>query len=535
MRLLFQTLTLLLLTTVLQAQTRDTIYLWPDKVPNEKMEKHPPIRTDNTKGNVTRITAITNPALIVFEPEKPNNKGVGVIVCPGGGYNILAIDKEGYEIAEWLNKLGYTAFVLQYRVPNNQLGAMNDIQRAIRIVRNEANHYHLSSEKIGVVGFSAGGNLVARSSTLYAKDSYTKTDAIDKLSCKPNFSMLVYPAYLDKGKDRSITPELVLGKDLPPFFIFGTADDSHGNSSLVFAQALRDNKTAVELHLLQEGGHGYGMRPGNIAAKTWPSLAEGWLDMTIESINNKIRTSNFPKSTIHPSSIPKKENVWVFIMAGQSNMAGRGFVEPKDTIPSKRILTINKNKEIILAKEPLNIYEPAFIGLDCGLSFGKRLIEQIPDSISVLILPTAVGGSSIYKWLGDSIHRDVPLLTNFKEKVELGKSIGQLKGILWHQGESDANKNNSFEYEDRLSELFIHFREIAGDNELPILSGELGAFSENEYFKRINGQIRNYASNHDLILIKTSDLNHKGDSLHFDSAGQRLMGKRFADEYIKKY
>lgn len=368
MRLIFQTISFLLFTTILQGQIRDTIYLWPDKVPNEKMEKHPPVQTENTKGNVTRITDITDPALVVFEPEKTNNRGVGIIVCPGGGYNILAIDKEGYEIAAWLNKLGYTAFVLQYRVPNNQLGALNDVQRAIRVVRNKADHYRLHPEKIGLIGFSAGGSLCARASTQFAIDSYPKTDAIDKLSCKPDFSMLVYPAYLDKGKDRSITPELVLGKNVPPFFIFGTSDDYFGNSSLVFAQALRDNKTPVELHFLQTGGHGYGIRSGNVAAKTWPSLAKNWLDMTLKSISKNIWTKNFPKSTVYVNSTPKKENLWVFVMAGQSNMAGRGFVEPMDTIQSKRILTINKNNQIIQAKEPLSIYEPAFIGLDCGLS-----------------------------------------------------------------------------------------------------------------------------------------------------------------------
>lgn len=287
MRILFQIVSLLLFSSMLQAQTKDTIYLWPDKVPNEKTEKHAPVQTDNTKGDVTRLTAVTNPALVVFEPKNSNN-GIGIIICPGGGYDILAIDKEGYEIAEWLNKLGYTAFVLQYRVPKNQLGALNDIQRAIRVIRNKADLYHLNPKKIGAIGFSAGGSLVARASTLFNNDSYTKADAIDKLSCKPNFSMLVYPAYLDKGEDRSITPELTVDKDVPPFFIFGTSDDYYGNSSIVFAQALRDNQTPVELHLLQSGGHGYGLRPGNIAAKTWPSLAEIWLNMTIKSINEKI-------------------------------------------------------------------------------------------------------------------------------------------------------------------------------------------------------------------------------------------------------
>ncbi|MDW5288768.1 alpha/beta hydrolase [Formosa sp. PL04] len=286
MRLLFQIFIYILFTSALHAQIRDTIYLWPDQVPNEKKEKHVPVQTANTGGDVSRITDITNPAIVVFEPAaNSNNSGVGVIVCPGGGYRILAIDKEGYEIAKWLNELGYTAFVLQYRVPNNQLGALNDIQRAIRVVRSRADHYDLNPQKIGAIGFSAGGSLVARASTQFTKDSYTKTDAIDTLSSKPNFSMLVYPAYLDKGEDRSITPELELSTGVPPFFIFGTSDDQHGNSSLVFTQALRDYQIPVELHMMQNGGHGYGMRPGNISAITWPSLAAIWLDMTIKSIN----------------------------------------------------------------------------------------------------------------------------------------------------------------------------------------------------------------------------------------------------------
>jgi len=273
----FLTIGMLFFSSMIQAQIRDTIYLWTDKVPGEKEAKHAPVQTDNTKGNVVRITNVTNPALVVFEPVKQNDSGVGIIICPGGGYNILAIDKEGYEIAEWLNKLGYTAFVLQYRVPQKQEGALNDIQRAIRMVRSNSLKYNLNSEKIGVLGFSAGGSLCARASTRITSDTYEKSDSFDTLSSRPNFAMLIYPAYLDKGKDRSITPELQLTKETPPFFIFGTADDVYGNSTLVMATALRDNKIPVELHLLPRGGHGYGKRPGNIAAETWPKLAKEWL------------------------------------------------------------------------------------------------------------------------------------------------------------------------------------------------------------------------------------------------------------------
>ncbi|MFC2138805.1 alpha/beta hydrolase [Bacteroidota bacterium] len=256
------------------AQDKDTIYLWPGKVPGETESKHDPVQTSNTSRNVIRLTDVTNPALIVFEPEVSVNNGNSVIVCPGGGYNILAIDIEGYEVAKWFNKLGFTAFVLQYRVPNKQKEALYDIHRAIRLVRDRM---ETSKGQIGVLGFSAGGSLCARASTSFTQENYTKTDRIDSISCRPDFAILIYPAYLDKGENRSLTPELLVDNNTPPMFIFGTADDKYGNSSLVMATALRDEKIPVELHLLPYGGHGYGLRPGNIAAETWPLLAEIWL------------------------------------------------------------------------------------------------------------------------------------------------------------------------------------------------------------------------------------------------------------------
>ena len=279
---LFSTLILILLFTVANyAQTRNTIHLWAGKVPGEKEDKHEPIKTSNTRGNVIRLTDITNPAVIVFEPDVSVNNGAGVIVCPGGGYKILAIDKEGYEVAEWLNKLGFTAFVLQYRVPDKQEEALFDIQRAIRVIRSKAPAWALNTSKLGVLGFSAGGSLSARASTRYAVDTYAKMDSIDSISCRPDFAVLIYSSSLDDGENRSLTPELLVDNNTPPMFIFGTSDDRFGNGSLVMAAALRDNEVPVEVHLLQEGGHGYGMRPGNIAAETWPLLAEDWLNKVV--------------------------------------------------------------------------------------------------------------------------------------------------------------------------------------------------------------------------------------------------------------
>lgn len=247
------------------------------------------------------------------------------------------------------------------------------------------------------------------------------------------------------------------------------------------------------------------------------------------------RTQFFPKVEVKAGKLPVKHNVWVFLLAGQSNMAGRGWVEPQDTVPEDRVLTINKAGQLIVAKEPLHFYEPSLTGLDCGLSFGRTLIQQVPDSISVLVLPTAVGGSSISQWVGDSLHRNVKLLSNFTEKIRVGINYGQIKGILWHQGESDANFESIPLYKNKLSQLFSEFRNIAKDPELPILIGELGSYSDNnENWMRINDQIRLYAStDRRVAVVGTSDLHNKGDNVHFDSEGQRNLGQRFALAYLE--
>lgn len=265
------------------AQENEIIRLWPGAVPGESDPKHEPVQTDNTSGDVKRITDITDPAIIVFPASADKNNSAGIIVCPGGGYSILAIDKEGYEVAKWLNLLGFSAFVLQYRVPKKQEGALQDIQRAIRIVRNNANNWKINPDKLGIIGFSAGGSLCARASTLYNEKKYPRVDDKDDVSCKPNFALLIYPAYLDQGENRSLTPELQVDENTPPAFIFQTADDRLGNSALVYTTALRDAKVPVELHFLAEGGHGYGLRMGNPAAETWPKLAENWLQKVIEN------------------------------------------------------------------------------------------------------------------------------------------------------------------------------------------------------------------------------------------------------------
>ncbi|MBT4408779.1 MAG: alpha/beta hydrolase [Bacteroidetes bacterium] len=266
---------LMMLSLSLIAQCDLKIKLWPDRPPGQTALPQKAVETDNHSGNVTRLSDITNPLLEVFLPDEELSNGVAIIVCPGGGYNILAIDLEGYEVAEWLSSLGYTAFVLQYRVPKNRAGALQDIQRAIRLVRMKTGKHGV--KKVGVMGFSAGGHLSASAATRSEEHFYEPIDDADKESALPDFAALIYPAYLDDGPNHTLSEDIPMGKLCPPFFIFGTADDGFGNDALVFAQALRNNKSSVELHLLNSGGHGYGLRKGNPAAEKWPLLMQEWL------------------------------------------------------------------------------------------------------------------------------------------------------------------------------------------------------------------------------------------------------------------
>jgi len=271
----------MLIPTLSNAQQKDIIYLWPGKVPGEMNEKKEAVYAAPENDNILRVAEVTNPLVEVWLPHPALSNGSAVIVCPGGGYGILAYNLEGTEITEWLNKLGYTAFLLQYRVPAKRDGALQDAQRALRIIRHNAANWKINPDQIGIMGFSAGGSLSARASTLFNKRTYLPVDEADSISCRPSFAMLIYPAYLDLGPGRTLTPELEISRDTPPIFLFQTADDQYGNSSLVMAGALRDAKIPVELHLLPSGGHGYGLREGKISGKTWPLLAEKWLQNTI--------------------------------------------------------------------------------------------------------------------------------------------------------------------------------------------------------------------------------------------------------------
>jgi len=250
---------------------QDMIHLWGDDEIGSELKLAEP--ESKKRDGVTRLSNVTKPRMQVFKPSADADNGHAIVICPGGGYSILAIDLEGWEIAEWLNKLGYTAYVLEYRVPDQKEGALQDVQRALRIVREKTG----KESKVGVLGFSAGGHLATSAATRYAEDHYASIDNKDEYSSKPDFAVLIYPAYLDKGANNTLSPEITLDVETPPMFIFMTADDPYAGSSTAIAEALRKNKTSVEFHLLPSGGHGYGLREGNAAAETWPLLLKKWL------------------------------------------------------------------------------------------------------------------------------------------------------------------------------------------------------------------------------------------------------------------
>jgi acetyl esterase/lipase len=261
---------------------QEPIPLWPKGVPGEKGDIGE--EKSETKGNVTRISNVTRPTLTVFPAPANHNTGTAVVICPGGGYNILAWDLEGTEVAEWLNTLGVTGIVLKYRVPvrkgqERHAAPLQDAQRAIGVVRHRASEWGIAPHRIGILGFSAGGHLSATLCTNYDKRTYERVDDADDVSCRPDFAVLIYPAYLTAGKENdTLAPELKVTKETPPTFIAYTEDDPlHVECGLVYYLALKKAGVPAEMHLYPKGGHGYGLRSSPNLVSTWPKRAEEWL------------------------------------------------------------------------------------------------------------------------------------------------------------------------------------------------------------------------------------------------------------------
>ena len=246
---------------------------------------------------------------------------------------------------------------------------------------------------------------------------------------------------------------------------------------------------------------------------------------------NQKRKINFPQKKKYVDQLPHPDSLYIFIMAGQSNMAGRGLVEPQDTILNKKILTIDKSMNWIYAKEPLHFHEPSQTGLDCGMSFAKKLLNSIPDGFSIALIPCAVGGSSVEKWVNNETYRGIKLLDNFKEKVDFSIKRGTIKGIIWHQGEANATPEFIPKYSQMLDSLINKFRFLVKNDTLPIILGELGSYSQpiekQMKWDAINTIIKDIATKDENIeLVKTRDLTNKGDNVHFNSESLRKTWRK---------
>lgn len=253
------------------------IPVWPEgKVPLKASDT--PERTVPSQDNIIRVTDVNAPTLTVCPAPDTGKPNPAVLICPGGGYSILAWDLEGTEIAQWLNTLGHTAFILKYRVPNNQRdAALCDAQRALGLIRSQAAALNINPARLGILGFSAGAHLAARTSTDFAKRHYAPLDDADALPSRPDFSLIIYPAYLFRD-GYTLAPEIPVTANTPPAFILQAQDDKpYVDSSLAYYIALKSAGVPAALHLLPDGGHGYGLRPRGKSTDVWGSLAEAWL------------------------------------------------------------------------------------------------------------------------------------------------------------------------------------------------------------------------------------------------------------------
>ncbi len=261
-----------------------TLNVWPDKAPGEQGDIGEEKVLPQRKGarTVERLTNVSRPTITVFRPAKEKNTGAAVLICPGGGYQILAWDLEGTEVAQWLNTIGVTAVVLKYRVPRRanlekHAAPLQDAQRAMRLLRQHAQEWEVDPARIGILGFSAGGHLSATMATNFDQRRYDRLDAIDDLDCRPDFAVLIYPAYLVAGDH--LAAEIRVGPKTPPAFLVHADNDPLGSeSSVAMYSALKKAGVSAELHIYASGGHGFGLRPSEHPASTWPRRCEQWLN-----------------------------------------------------------------------------------------------------------------------------------------------------------------------------------------------------------------------------------------------------------------
>lgn len=278
-------LLLFFVSTMSLLSQENEILLFPNGAPGESVKLK---QVDDLLGAkvagcaVLRVGNVSEPALTFYPAPANNNSGVTIIVNPGGGYNILAYNLEGTEICKRFNSYGINCVLVKYRVPRREgldkhAAPLQDVQRAIAYTRSHAGEWNINSDKIGVLGFSAGAHLSAVASTNYGSRSYQRVDSYDDVSLRPDFTVLVYPAYLSVD-NFSISPELKVDGNTPPTILIQTQDDkSLIDSSLFYYYALKEANVPAAMHLYPSGGHGYGARNTGHTVNEWPHRVLSWL------------------------------------------------------------------------------------------------------------------------------------------------------------------------------------------------------------------------------------------------------------------
>lgn len=266
-----------------------TYFLWPPTSANKltsEVGRILPAR-ENENPPAVRITDIETPFMKRFDPPVDKVNGASVVIVPGGAYRYAVVGKEGAEIADWFNRLGVTAFVLYYRTPTNGLDddwvkPVQDAQRAVRLIRSHAKDWNLDPNRVGIIGFSAGGNAAAIASTkMDVQHKEEKQDKIDEVSARPDFTMLIYPWKLLNEEGTGLRDEVAVDKNTPPTLLIHAHNDGVTSlSSIEFYKSMKRLGLLAELHIYESGGHGYGLRKVKGAnVHTWPKRAESWMQV----------------------------------------------------------------------------------------------------------------------------------------------------------------------------------------------------------------------------------------------------------------
>lgn len=273
----------------LSLRAAETLKLWPGaRAPGDTAQLEP--EGNQSKPNeghvagrsVIRLGNVTEPEIHFYPAPSDKANGACMVICPGGAHRILAWDLEGTEVAEWLNGLGVSAAVLKYRVPARTenpkyTAAVQDAQRAMSIVRSRASQWKIDPDKLGIMGFSAGGETAALAALLPER-LYSRVDSVDDVNWKPNFAVLVYTAYLVDKEGKALLDHVKVDEKSPPMFLAHAANDNvRPESSVLLWLELKKHKIPAELHVFSQGGHGYGLRATDMPVTNWPNACAAWL------------------------------------------------------------------------------------------------------------------------------------------------------------------------------------------------------------------------------------------------------------------